>query len=157
MTNKELEKELLRRLYNEGWSHIARDGDSNSVFAYNYEPAKDIMSRIWKSWNDEKLCLDFLIKCTGIDFENIQWEDEEPLAIKKYLGIVDWTKVPVDTKVLVRDENDEKWERAYFRRYNKEDFRPFEAFAHGSTAWSLRGYTLKYKQCKLWVEEEEQE
>lgn len=30
---------------------------------------------------------------------------------------IDWSKVPVDTKVLVRDKKDEGWNRKYFAKY----------------------------------------
>lgn len=48
---------------------------------------------------------------------------------------VDWTKVPVDTKILVRNSLDKKWNRRYFYRYEESTGRIY-SFALGSTSWS---------------------
>ena len=86
---------------------------------------------------------------------NISWDDEEPLDITKELGIVDWENVPVDTKVFVSDDG-EKWERRYFKRYNKlfrennEEY-PYSCFRVGCTSWSSgEEYDeVGWKYCKL--------
>lgn len=46
---------------------------------------------------------------------------------------IDWSKVPVDTKVLVRDSNAFSWERRYFAKY--EDGKVY-TWACGATSWS---------------------
>ena len=46
---------------------------------------------------------------------------------------VDWSKVAVDTPILVRDSKEEVWERRYFAKY--EDNTVY-AWGHGSTSWS---------------------
>ena len=47
----------------------------------------------------------------------------EPLEAVKYVMDyeipVDWSKVPVDTKVLVRNNKDEEWIKRYFAKYEK--------------------------------------
>lgn len=39
------------------------------------------------------------------------------LAEMDFKEVIDWSKVPVDTKVLVRDKKDEEWNRKYFAKY----------------------------------------
>lgn len=58
---------------------------------------------------------------------------------------VDWSKVHVDTKILVRDSEDGRWEKRHFARYeNNIVF----AWDRGCTSYSADGYhnvsTWKY-------------
>lgn len=46
---------------------------------------------------------------------------------------VDWSKVPVDTPILVRDIESDEWERRYFAKY--EDNTVY-AWSDGATSWS---------------------
>lgn len=39
------------------------------------------------------------------------------LAEMNFEEIIDWSKVLVDTKILVRDKKDEGWKRKYFAKY----------------------------------------
>lgn len=65
---------------------------------------------------------------------------------------VDWTKIPVDTKILV-SENGKEWHRRYFAEYKDE--RVF-AWYDGITSWSSTNPSLvkDWKYAKL-VEEED--
>ena len=47
---------------------------------------------------------------------------------------MDWSKIPVDTKVLVRNSQDEKWECRYFAKYENGKI---YTFIHGATSWSV--------------------
>lgn len=49
---------------------------------------------------------------------------------------VDWSKVPVDTHVLVRDRDDQPWMRRYFAKYENGKF---YVFAYGRTLWGDNG------------------
>ena len=150
MTDKELEKELLKRLYDRGWQYIARD-KWDCLCAFTSKPEKK--DGIWYA-NEFVLELECVKYVAPTMVEEIQWTDEEPFDIGEYLGIVDWENIPVDTKVLVRDGDDYPWKRAYFKRYHKESLLPFEVFGEGRTSWSAKCGSYQYKQCKLWVEEE---
>lgn len=48
----------------------------------------------------------------------------------------DWTKVPVDTPILISNSGIGHWERGYFARYEGE--RVF-TWANGATSWSATG------------------
>lgn len=69
-----------------------------------------------------------------------EWSEQEYVDTA-----VDWSKVPVDTKILVRDSEDGRWEKRHFARYkNNIVF----AWDRGCTSYSADGYhnvsTWKY-------------
>lgn len=64
-------------------------------------------------------------------------------ANQEYVQYVDWSKVAVDTPILVSD--DEDWNREYFAKY--ENGVVF-AWIDGRTSWTT-DYTVKWKYAKL--------
>lgn len=69
------------------------------------------------------------------------------IAIKDYIDVVDWSKVPVDTPILVKNSYDGCWHKRYFAKY--ENGVVF-AFSCGSTQWSNGGDTpIHYAEAKL--------
>lgn len=68
---------------------------------------------------------------------------------------IDWSKVPVDTKVLVRNLPEQQWEQRYFAKY--EDGEVY-AFMNGATSWSISAWSdiISWKEAKL-VEDEKME
>ena len=65
---------------------------------------------------------------------------------------VDWSKVEVDTPILVRDYEDIEWAKKYFAKY--EDGKIY-AWDSGRTSWTANGYTTSWKCAKLAESEEE--
>ena len=59
---------------------------------------------------------------------------------------IDWNKVEVDTKVLVRDRPYNEWLKRHFAKY--EDGKVY-VFNDGRTSWSSRGIT-HWEETKLW-------
>ena len=61
---------------------------------------------------------------------------------------VDWSKVAVDTPILVRDSREESWRKRYFAKY--EDNTVY-AWPGGSTSWSTCGSSdiANWKMAKL--------
>lgn len=47
---------------------------------------------------------------------------------------IDWSKVPIDTKVLVRDENNSRWRKRHFAKYENGKIYTFSC---GTTSWSV--------------------
>lgn len=102
------------------------------------------------SQNDD-LCKDLIepiiLKSFGFDCEiscpdcyilqKIWMEDEyqEPET--------DWSKVAVDTQVLVRDGDEETWKRRYFAQYASEKV---WAWNYGRTSWTAHG-NYEYDAC----------
>jgi hypothetical protein len=50
-------------------------------------------------------------------------------------GSFDWTKVPIDTPVLVKKEENDKWKKRYFAKYDVASKRVC-TFRYGATSWS---------------------
>lgn len=62
--------------------------------------------------------------------------NEEALdRLKKIEPEVDWSKVEVDTPILVKDLRDDDWERRYFAWYEEEEI---YAWSGGATSWSVK-------------------
>nr|DAK55357.1 MAG TPA: hypothetical protein [Caudoviricetes sp.] len=59
---------------------------------------------------------------------------------------IDWSKVPIDTPVLVSDDG-VNWERRYFVRKPAEAM--FAVYSNGATSWSADGYVAWYRYAKL--------
>lgn len=73
--------------------------------------------------------------------------DRNYIAIEDHIDTVDWSKVPVDTPILVKDNYEDCWRKRYFAKY--ENGVVF-AFSCGSTKWSNDGDTLvSYDEAKL--------
>ncbi|HFD2052163.1 TPA: hypothetical protein ACF2DE_002894 [Clostridium perfringens] len=64
----------------------------------------------------QKIVLDFIDK---IDFEEIERE-------------IDWTKVPYQTKIQVRNSEDEEWVNRYFASYLKSAINDDEDYSFGT-------------------------
>lgn len=63
---------------------------------------------------------------------------------------VDWSKVEVDTPILVKDYKEDTWERRYFAKY--ENGKVY-TWLGGATSWSTSGtdddYMADWKMAKL--------
>lgn len=156
ISDKEARQYILQQLYNAGYRYLARDA-TDKLFAFCTCPEKREQYAFWvdklTDFNAKHtLIVDFLC------FKDIRWVDEEPLDITKELGIIDWTKVPKDTKVLVWDEEDARKEKRYFSHYVASDTHfPFKVYYGGATSWSTTIETVGYQCCELFNEEEEEQ
>lgn len=84
-----------------------------------------------------------------LNIEKYKEEKEEPE--------VDWSKVKVDTPILVREYEDEEWNKRYFAKF---EYGVVWSFCDGRTSWSarknnIRNDTISWKCAKL-AESEEQ-
>ena len=89
------------------------------------------------SMNDNKYDIMKVLDCDN----NVIWERKE----------IDWTKVPVDTKVLVRDSKKEEWCKRYFAEY-KDGI--FYTFNNAGTSWSTSN-EISWREYKLAEEPKE--
>ena len=118
---------VLQKLYDDGWRYYVKNigGD---VFLTKKEPVMidnilDIRSG-------------GLTKHVNAMAEIMPNIDEgRVLDIAEELGIVDWSKVAVDTPILVKDDYDDKWEKAYFAEYENG---MVYAWSNGRTSFSAR-------------------
>lgn len=81
------------------------------------------------------------------------WLDEEYEEPPK--PEVDWSKVPVDTLVQVRDDENDEWTLMYFKGVDEKDPKyRYMAWTDGATSKTACGYYEKWKYCEL-VEDED--
>ena len=65
---------------------------------------------------------------------------------------VDWSKVEVDTPILVRDYESQEWEARHFAKYEDGVIYTWDG---GSTSWTSKGNVTEWKFAKLAESEEE--
>lgn len=152
ISDKEARQYILQQLYDAGYRYLARD-ENTFLYAYKQRPAKQ-----QNMWSDTNYISSCVLLYSFLCFKNIRWVDDEPLDIAKELGIIDWTKVPKDTKVLVWDEPGEIKKKRYFSHYLTQNHTfPFAVYWNGATAWNATDGTVDYRYCELYDEEEEQD
>lgn len=126
ITDKQGREWLFQKLYDDGWRYII---GSNSTFIY--------LTKI------KPLIIDGFYKCNGEEYTCIgrthgilpDLEMGEVMDIADELGIIDWSKVEVDTPILVSNDNKE-WIKRYFARY--EDGNVY-GWLNGKTSWTATG------------------
>lgn len=123
-----------------------KDGDSCDFMIKTVNP---VYSDGWE-------CNDFLCQrdeCEACLKLFAFWLDEEYEEPPK--PEVDWSKVPVDTLVRVRDGEDEEWLLRYFKGINDIHLRHrYEAWESGATSKTANGEYLCWNYCEL-VEDED--
>lgn len=128
MTKKEFTDYLFKIMYELGYrkAEVAKGG----VFFYKC----DTLMTVWTPRVPTE-CTCFADKWQCID-------------IAEYLGIVDWSKVAVDTPILVRDSNESKWTKRYFALFEEGLIYAFES---GATSWSVENNrrVVHWKYAKL--------
>lgn len=93
----------------------------------------------------ESLCE---INCVACGTALQIWLDEEYMEPPK--PEVDWSKVPVDTLVMVRDFESEEWTLRYFKGIDGEfPGSKFMAWDGGSTSKTAYGDYTRWKYCEL--------
>ena len=124
----------------------------------NYEHYKEQMERITRlgrcvamnaTTGEIVCCAD--INCNECLFQGsedancsqkaFEWADEEYKEPE-----IDWSKVPIDTPVLVSDDG-VNWERRYFVRRTAEAM--FYVYSNGATSWSTDSCVTWYRYAKL--------
>lgn len=65
--------------------------------------------------------------CTDCEERRRKWLEQE------YEPPVDWSKVPVDTPILVKDTEDDDWMNRYFAEYKNGTV---YAWCNGATSWT---------------------
>lgn len=89
------------------------------------------------------------ITCRECDFDNtavclnnrVKWFKAEYVE-----SPVDWLKVPIDTPILVRDLENERWRKRHFAKYEGGKVYAFE---RGCTSWSQDEFLCSWEYAKL--------
>ena len=115
MTNYEHYKEQIEKITRLGYQ-VAVNANNNQPYVCN-----------------ELNCNDCIVSKTDECYDTIsEWADEEYIEPKEQ---VDWSKVPVDTPILVSNNNID-WFHCYFAKYNSEDEQVW-TWLGGRTSWSV--------------------
>lgn len=123
------------------------DGEEYCKFA-----KKNVLPNLTDCTNGECQELDACWLCRNIFAFWLDEEYEEPPKPE-----VDWSKVPVDTLVRVRDFEIEEWTLRYFKGIDEESTESrFMAWDGGSTSKTAYGDYTHWKYCEL-VEEQNEE
>lgn len=111
ITDEQGREWLLQKLYEEGWRYCVMDNYEN-IYLTNEKPSMyDDADEIRISSINEYRNINVI----GVMLPTLN--RNECIDIAEELGIVDWSKVKVDTPILVKDDYDDKWEKAYFAKY----------------------------------------
>lgn len=128
MNDKQFTDELFRRMYDLGYRKA--EIENGTVFFYKN------CGRI-SQWSDR---VDMRSTCFT--------EENQRIDIAEYLCIVDWSKVAVDTPILVKQYEQDKWEKRHFAYFKDERV---YAWLCGATSWSAdyEGDTTDWNLAKL--------
>lgn len=128
MNDKQFTDELFRRMYDLGCRKA--EIENGTVFFYkNCERISQWLNRV-----------DIRSTCFT--------EENQRIDIAEYLGIVDWSKVAVDTPILVKQNEQDEWEKRHFAYFKDERV---YAWLCGATSWSAdyEGDTTDWNLAKL--------
>ena len=128
MNDKQFTDELFRRMYDLGCRKA--EIENGTVFFYkNCERISQWLNRV-----------DIRSTCFT--------EENQQIDIAEYLGIVDWSKVEVDTPIFVRNSIEEVWKCRYFAMYENGEV---YAWQLGRTSWSnvIKNSPIAWKYAKL--------
>lgn len=129
MNDKEFTDELFRRMYSLGYRKAEIENDV--LFFFNSE--REILNHFLPR-----------VKVASTCFE----EKNQFIDVAEYLGIADWSKIAVDTPILVKDDYEDEWVKSYFASYKNGEVR---AWMGGRTSFSAKNKTdtFGWKYAKL--------
>ena len=149
------ERVILRNLPPK-YKYISRDANDGYIYLYDTSPIKG--ETVWGVPNGSAFCkhlpFNHLFQC-------VQWTDEKPWLITDLLKAkkptVDWSKVAVDTKVLVH-WSDGSWGNRHFAEYKNGVVYCFDG---GKTSFTVhssldkKGTMSRWEDVKLYEDGEE--
>ena len=124
-------------LCKEGMVLVNKEGYYSNLKSFNDDLSRKTsdeikITKIYDLSEYESMSLEF-----STEHRELLWSIEDK---------IDWNKVEVDTKVLVRDRPYNEWLKRYFAKY--ENGKVY-VFNDGRTSWSSRGIT-HWEETKLW-------
>ena len=127
ITDEQGREWLFQKLYDDGWRYIVADKYDN-MYLTNEKPSMfDDVDEVRIS-----SCKKY-IGITGFMAALPKLSSNEVFDIAEELGIVDWSKVKVDTPVFVRDSENDVWKCRYFAKY---EYEKVYTWVDGRTSWS---------------------
>lgn len=126
MNDKQFTDELFKRMYDLGYRKAEIEDDTLFFFVSERDYLCPFSPRV-------------PVKSTCFE------EKDQLINIGEYLGVVDWSKVAVDTPILVRNDG-VVWKRSYFAGYKSGKVR---TYFNGATSWSSDGRVVSWDYAKL--------
>ena len=127
ITDKQGREWLLQKLYDEGWRYCVMDNYENIYLTTEkpsmYDEADEIRISSINEYRN--------VNVIGMMLPTLN--RNECIDIAEELGIADWSKVKVDTPVLVKAYKQDDWQKRYFAYF--KDGRVY-AWLCGTTSWS---------------------
>lgn len=127
ITDKQGMEWLFHKLYDAGWRYIVADNYDN-IYLTNEKPVM---------FDDvDEVRISSCEKAMGVSaFKSIlpKLNRNECISIGEELGIIDWSKIAVDTPVFVRDSENDVWKCRYFAKY---EYGKVYTWVDGRTSWS---------------------
>lgn len=114
MNNKQFTDELFKRMYDLGFRKAEIEDDVLFFFCGEREFLNPFLPRV-------------MVASTCFE------EKDQLIDIAEYLGIVDWSKVEVDTPVLVSFDGC-NWFKKYFAKVQNDTVYTWD---NGATSWSV--------------------
>ena len=129
MNDKQFTDELFKRMYNLGFRKAEIEDDTLFFFVDERDYLCPFSPRVQ-------------VKSTCFE------EKDQLIDVAEYLGIVDWSKVKVDTPILVKQYEQDEWEKRHFAYFKDERV---YAWLCGATSWSAdyEGDTTDWNLAKL--------
>jgi len=129
MNNKQFTDELFKRMYDLGYRKA------------------EIESGVLFFFNGKRELLNYFLPRVMVASTCFEGKDQL-IDIAEYLGIVDWSKVKVDTPILVKQYEQDEWEKRHFAYFKDERV---YAWLCGATSWSAdyEGDTTDWNLAKL--------
>lgn len=125
ITDKQGREWLLQKLYDAGWRYYAKNVGGTAFLTTK----KPIMNR-----GILEITSGGTTRCINNISEIMPEIDRNGLVdIAEELGIVDWSKVKVDTPILVKANEQDDWGKRYFAYF--KDGKVY-AWLCGTTSWS---------------------
>ena len=132
------EKELhYVTLYKEGIVLIDKKGSYINLKSFNDDLSRKI---------PDEIEITKVYDLTEYASKSLKFSTEDRELLWSIEDEIDWNKVEVDAKVLVRYKPHNEWLKRHFAKY--EDGKVY-VFNDGRTSWSSRGIT-HWEETKLW-------
>lgn len=129
ITDEQGGKWLFQKLYDAGWRYIVADNYDN-IYLTNERPSMfDDVDEVRISSCEKRIGATGFIKILP------KLKANEVFSIAEELGIVDWSKVKVDTPVLVKQQKEDRWEKRYFAFFENGKV---NAWMCGTTSWTSK-------------------
>lgn len=134
--------EFLQMIYKKGYNYACHDGDRD---VYILSVGKPIFhgQKFLVSDSEYRLMENEFVITLLKDL----LDDRNYIKIEDYIDCTDWSKVEVDTPVLVKCDDTSDWNRRYFAKYENG---VVYAWSCGATEWTNDGCDpIAYDHAKL--------